>query len=360
MSDIAQLEQQISADLAAAQDEAALEAVRVAALGRNGSITALLKTLGTLPPEERKSKGPEINGLKDRVNAALAARRDAFKSAALAARLNSESVDVTLPVREAPFEIGRVHPISQVIDELTAIFADMGFAIAEGPDIETDDYNFTKLNFPPDHPARDMHDTFFFNPKPDGTRLLLRTHTSPVQVRTMLGQKPPIRVIIPGRTYRNDSDQTHTPMFHQVEGLVIDKGSHLGHLKWILEEFFKAFFEVDKVGMRFRPSFFPFTEPSLEVDLQYRRDKGEVRFGEGDQWMEILGCGMVHPNVLRNCGLDPDVYQGFAWGLGIDRIAMLKYGMPDLRAFFEADVRWLSHYGFRPLDFPTLAGGLSA
>jgi phenylalanyl-tRNA synthetase alpha chain len=360
MSDIAELEQQISADLAAAPDEAALEAVRVAALGRNGSITALLKTLGTLPPEERKSKGPEINGLKDRVNAALAARRDAFKGAALQARLNSESVDVTLPVREAPFEIGRVHPISQVIDELTAIFADMGFAIAEGPDIETDDYNFTKLNFPPDHPARDMHDTFFFNPKPDGTRLLLRTHTSPVQVRTMLGQKPPIRVIIPGRTYRNDSDQTHTPMFHQVEGLVIDKGSHLGHLKWILEEFFKAFFEVDKVGMRFRPSFFPFTEPSLEVDLQYRRDKGEIRFGEGDEWMEILGCGMVHPNVLRNCGLDPDEYQGFAWGLGIDRIAMLKYGMPDLRAFFEADVRWLSHYGFRPLDFPTLAGGLSS
>jgi len=360
MADIAQLEQQIGAELAAANDETALEAVRVAALGRNGSITALLKTLGTLPPEERKTKGPEINGLKDRVNAALAARRDSFKSAALTARLNSESVDVTLPVREAPFEIGRVHPITQVTDELTAIFADMGFAIAEGPDIETDDYNFTKLNFPPDHPARDMHDTFFFNPKPDGSRLLLRTHTSPVQVRTMLAQKPPIRVIIPGRTYRCDSDQTHTPMFHQVEGLVIDKGSHLGHLKWILEEFFKAFFEVDKVGMRFRPSFFPFTEPSLEVDIQCRRDKGEVRFGEGNDWMEILGCGMVHPNVLKNCGLDPDEYQGFAWGLGIDRIAMLKYGMPDLRAFFEADVRWLSHYGFRPLDFATLAGGLSA
>ena len=204
-----------------------------------------------------------------------------------------------------------------------------------------------------------MHDTFFFNPKPDGSRLLLRTHTSPVQIRTMLTQKPPIRVIIPGRTYRVDSDQTHTPMFHQVEGLVIDKGSHLGHLKWILEEFFKAFFEVDQVTMRFRPSFFPFTEPSLEVDIQCRRDKGEVRFGEGEDWLEILGCGMVHPNVLRNCGLDPEEYQGFAWGLGIDRIAMLKYGMPDLRAFFEADVRWLSHYGFRPLDFPTLAGGLS-
>ena len=359
MTDTAQLEQQILADVAAAGDDAALETARVAALGKNGSLTALLKTLGTLPPEERKTQGPLINGLKDRVNSALAARREALKDAALEARLNTESVDVTLPVREAPAEVGRVHPITQVTDEMTAIFADMGFAVAEGPDIETNDYNFTKLNFPEDHPARDMHDTFFFNPKPDGTRLLLRTHTSPVQVRTMLSQKPPIRVIIPGRTYRRDSDQTHTPMFHQVEGLVIDKGSHLGHLKWILEEFFKAFFEVDRVGMRFRPSFFPFTEPSLEVDLQYRRDKGEVRFGEGDQWMEILGCGMVHPNVLKNCGLDPDEYQGFAWGMGIDRLAMLKYGMPDLRAFFEADVRWLSHYGFRPLDFPTLAGGLS-
>ena len=360
MTDLAQLENEILADVAAAADDAALEAVRIAALGKNGTITALLKMLGALPPEQRKSQGPLINGMKDRVNAALAERRDAFKAAALEARLNTESVDVTLPVRETPAEIGRVHPITQVTDELTAIFADMGFAVAEGPDIETDDYNFTRLNFPEEHPARAMHDTFFFNPKPDGTRLLLRTHTSPVQVRTMLNQKPPIRVIIPGRTYRCDSDQTHTPMFHQVEGLVIDKGSHLGHMKWILEEFFKAFFEVDRVGMRFRPSFFPFTEPSLEVDIQYRRDKGEIRFGEGDDWMEILGCGMVHPNVLRNCGLDPDEYQGFAWGMGIDRIAMLKYGMPDLRAFFEADVRWLSHYGFRPLDWPTLAGGLSS
>jgi phenylalanyl-tRNA synthetase alpha chain len=360
MTDLAQLENEILADIAAAGDDAALEAVRVAALGKAGTITALLKTLGALPPEQRKSQGPLVNGMKDRVNAALADRREAFKAAALEARLNTESVDVTLPVREAPAEIGRVHAITQVIDELTAIFADMGFAVAEGPDIETDDYNFTKLNFPEEHPARAMHDTFFFNPKPDGTRLLLRTHTSPVQVRTMLAQKPPIRVIIPGRTYRCDSDQTHTPMFHQVEGLVIDKGSHLGHMKWILEEFFKAFFEVDRVGMRFRPSFFPFTEPSLEVDIQYRRDKGEIRFGEGEDWMEILGCGMVHPNVLRNCGLDPDENQGFAWGMGIDRIAMLKYGMPDLRAFFEADMRWLSHYGFRPLDWPTLAGGLSS
>src|SRR6201987_3811770 len=359
MTDLAQLENEILAEMTAASDDAALEAVRVAALGKSGTITALLKTLGALPPDQRKSQGPLINGMKDRVNTALAERREAFKAAALEARLNTESVAVTPPGREAPAEIGRVHPITQVVDELTAIFADMGFAVAEGPDIETDDYNFTKLNFPEEHPARDMHDTFYFNPKPDGSRLVLRTHTSPVQIRTIVARKPPIRVIIPGRTYRSDSDQTHTPMFHQLEGLVIDKGSHLGHLKWILEEFCKAFFEVDSVKMRFRPSFFPFTEPSLEVDIQCRRDKGEIRFGEGDDWLEILGCGMVHPNVLRNCGLDPDEYQGFAWGLGIDRIAMLKYGMPDLRPFFEADVRWLVPFGFPPRQFPTLAGGLS-
>jgi phenylalanyl-tRNA synthetase alpha chain len=359
MADTAQLEMDLLAGVAAASDEAALESLRVAALGKSGSITALLKTLGAMTPDERKVQGPAINGLKDKVNAAIAERKSALGDAALDARLNTETVDVTLPLRDAPAELGRVHPITQVTDELTAIFADMGFAVAEGPDIETDDYNFTKLNFPEGHPAREMHDTFYFPPKPDGSRLLLRTHTSPVQVRTMLSQKPPIRVIIPGRTYRSDSDQTHTPMFHQVEGLVIDKGSHLGHLKWILEEFCKAFFEVDTVKMRFRPSFFPFTEPSLEVDIQCKRDKGEIRFGEGEDWLEILGCGMVHPNVLKNCGLDPKEYQGFAWGMGIDRIAMLKYGMPDLRPFFEADVRWLSHYGFRPLDFPTLAGGLS-
>src|SRR6202795_3491209 len=281
MTDIAQLEKELLAAIASAKDETALEAVRVAALGKSGSVSALLKTLGSMTPDERKRHGPAINGVKDRVTAAITAAKDALGAAALDARLNTETVDVTLPVRETPAEAGRVHPITQVTDELTAIFADMGLAVAEGPDIETNDYNFTKLNFPEDHPARDMHDTFFFNPKPDGTRLLLRTHTSPVQVRTMLSQKPPIRVIIPGRTYRRDSDQTHTPMFHQVEGLVIDKGSHLGHLKWILEEFFKAFFEVDRVGMRFRPSFFPFTEPSLEVDIQCRRDKGEGPFGEG-------------------------------------------------------------------------------
>ncbi len=367
MSDIVQLEQQILGEISAAGDEAALEAVRVAALGKSGSVSALLRTLGTMTPDERKQQGVLINGLKDRVTEALGARREVLKRAALDQRLNTETIDVTLPVREPPAELGRIHPISQVIDELTAIFADLGFAVAEGPDIETDDLNFTKLNIPEGHPAREMHDTFFFHPKPDsrsepgagGSRLLLRTHTSPVQIRTMMSQKPPIRVIIPGRTYRVDSDQTHTPMFHQVEGLVVDKSSHLGHLKWILEEFLKAFFEVDQVKMRFRPSFFPFTEPSLEVDVQCRFEKNEVRIGEGDRWLEILGCGMVHPNVLKNCGLDPDIYQGFAWGMGIDRIAMLKYGMPDLRPFFEADIRWLSHYGFRPLDLPTLAGGLS-
>src|SRR6478736_5664979 len=285
MSNIETLEQEILASVASAKDEAALEAVRIAALGKSGSVSALLKTLGTITPDERKVQGPAINGLKDRITVAIVAAKDKLAAAALDARLNIETVDVTLPVREAPAESGRVHPISQVTDELTAIFADMGFAVAEGPDIETDDYNFTKLNFPEGHPAREMHDTFYFPPKADprsepgagGSRLLLRTHTSPVQVRTMLSQKPPIRVIIPGRTYRSDSDQTHTPMFHQVEGLVIDKNAHLGHLKWILEEFCKAFFEVDQVKMRFRPSFFPFTEPSLEVDIQCKRDKGEIR-----------------------------------------------------------------------------------
>jgi phenylalanyl-tRNA synthetase alpha chain len=359
MTDLNKLEADTLAAIGAAKDEAALEAVRVGALGKKGAISGLLKTLGSMSPEERKTKGAQINALKDKANEAIAAKRTALKHTAMSAQLAADTVDVTLPVRTPSAVRGRIHPVSQVVDEITAIFADMGFAVAEGPDIETDFYNFTALNFPAGHPAREMHDTFFFNPKPDGERLLLRTHTSPVQIRTMQTQKPPIKVIIPGRTYRCDSDQTHTPMFHQVEGLVIDKSSHLGHLKWILAEFCKAFFEVDDVKMRFRPSFFPFTEPSMEVDIQCDRSGGEVRFGEGNDWLEILGCGMVHPNVFRNCGLDPDEYQGFAWGMGIDRVAMLKYGMPDLRAFFEADVRWLKHYGFRPLDFPTLAGGLS-
>ena len=360
MTDLSTLEQTILGQIAGAGDETALEAVRVAALGKKGSISALLAMLGKMSPEERKTQGAAINLAKDRVTQALAARREILKSAALDARLATETIDVTLPVREAPAEAGRIHPLSQVFEEVNTIFADMGFSIAEGPDIETDDYNFTRLNFPEGHPAREMHDTFFFPAKQDGSRMLLRTHTSPVQVRTMLAEKPPIRVICPGRTYRIDSDATHTPQFHQVEGLVIDKGSHLGHLKWILHEFCKAFFEVDHINMRFRPSFFPFTEPSLEADIQCRRDKGEIRFGEGEDWLEILGCGMVHPNVLRACGIDPDLYQGFAWGMGIDRIAMLKYGMHDLRQMFEGDVRWLSHYGFKPLDVPTLVGGLSS
>jgi phenylalanyl-tRNA synthetase alpha chain len=360
LDDIAALEQELAARIAAAPDEPALEAARVAALGKKGAISERLKGLGAMSPAERQTMGPALNGLKDRVTEAIAARRMALKDADLARRLVEERVDVTLPLRPSPLETGRIHPVSQVIDEITAIFGDLGFSVAEGPDIESDYYNFTALNFPEGHPAREMHDTFFFNPKPDGSRMLLRTHTSPVQIRTMEKSKPPIRVVIPGRTYRYDSDQTHTPMFHQVEGLVIDEEAHLGHLKWVLEEFCKAFFEVDRVKMRFRPSFFPFTEPSMEVDIGCKRQGNEIRFGEGDDWLEILGCGMVHPNVIRNGGHDPDKVQGFAWGMGIDRIAMLKYGMPDLRAFFDADVRWLAHYGFRPLDLPTLYGGLTS
>jgi phenylalanyl-tRNA synthetase alpha chain len=359
--DLARLEAAVMADITAAGDEAALETVRVAALGKKGSVSELLKTLGTMTPEARQVKGPAINGLKNRVGEALAIRKAELREAAIAARLAAETVDVTLPIRQSPAERGRIHPISQVIDEITAIFGDLGFSIAEGPDIETDHYNFTALNFPQGHPAREMHDTFFFQPDADGERKVLRTHTSPVQIRTMEAQKPPIRIVIPGKTYRQDSDATHSPMFHQVEGLVIDKSANIANMKWVLEEFCKAFFEVPSVKMRFRPSFFPFTEPSLEVDIQCDRSRpGEVRFGEGSDWMEILGCGMVHPNVLRAGGLDPDEYQGFAWGMGIDRIAMLKYGMPDLRPFFDADVRWLAHYGFRPLDMPTLFGGLSS
>jgi phenylalanyl-tRNA synthetase alpha chain len=360
MSDLDRLESDLLAAIDGAADEATLESVRVAALGKKGRVSELLKGLGAMSPDERRTAGPAINGLKDRLTEALSRRRTLLIEGALDARLAADTLDVTLPVRPSGIEAGCIHPVSQVIDEITAIYADLGFAIAEGPDIEDDEHNFTALNFPVGHPAREMHDTFFFRPDANGERKLLRTHTSPVQIRTMRSQQPPIRVIIPGRTYRCDSDQTHTPMFHQVEGLLIDRTAHLGNLKWIHEEFCKAFFEVPKVEMRFRPSFFPFTEPSVEVDIRCRRQGNEIRFGEGDDWLEILGCGMVHPNVLRNCGLDPDEWQGFAWGMGIDRIAMLKYGMPDLRAFFEADVRWLTHYGFRPLDLPSLVGGLTA
>lgn len=370
---ISTLRTELSDAIAAADTEAALDAVRVSALGKKGSVSALLATLGSMAPEDRKSAGPAINGLKTEIGGLIDARSVDLKKAALDARLKAETVDVTLPLQPAPTARGRIHPISQTIDEITAIFSDMGFSIAEGPDIETDYYNFTALNFPEGHPAREMHDTFFMKTGADGVKKVLRTHTSPVQVRVMqkTNEKPaasyltppidpPIRVVMPGRTYRNDSDQTHTPMFHQVEGLVIDKSSHIGQLRWVLEEFLKAFFEVPNVTLRFRPSFFPFTEPSMEVDVQCDRSGNEVKIGEGSDWLEILGCGMVHPNVIRSAGLDPDIYQGFAWGMGIDRIAMLKYGMPDLRAFFDADQRWLDHYGFRPLDLPTLFGGLSS
>lgn len=354
------LETDVLAAVSAASDETALEAVRVAALGKKGSVSEQMKTLGSMDPETRKTVGPALNQLRDRVATALAERKAALADAALDKRLAAERLDVSLPVRESGLETGRIHPVSQVTDELVAIFSAMGFSVAEGPDIETDELNFTKLNFPVGHPAREMHDTFFLPAKEDGERLLLRTHTSPVQIRAMEATKPPLRVIAPGRTYRFDMDQTHTPMFHQLEGLVIDRSTHMGHLKWTLQAFLKAFFEVPSVELRLRPSFFPFTEPSMEVDIRCRRLPNEIRIGEGDDWMEILGCGMVHPNVLRNVGLDPDEQQGFAFGVGIDRLAMLKYGMPDLRDLFAADARWLAHYGFRPLDFPSLAGGLSS
>jgi phenylalanyl-tRNA synthetase alpha chain len=352
--DLGAIETQLLADIAAAKGLQAIEDVRVAALGKKGRISALLATLGKMPAEERKPFGAAVNAVKERVTSALEARKAELAGAALTERLAREQADVTLPVRLGPVAEGRIHPVSQVWDEITEVFGDMGFAVAEGPDIESDDYNFTRLNIPEWHPARQEHDTFYMRPKLDGSRMVLRTHTSPVQIRTMLAQKPPIRIIVPGRVYRCDSDQTHTPMFHQIEGLVIDETTHLGHLKWCLEEFAKAFFEVDEVRMRFRASHFPFTEPSMEVDV------GAEAIGRPGQWLEILGSGMVHPNVIRNCGLDPDRYQGFAFGMGLDRIAMLKYGIPDLRQMFAADLRWLRHYGFSVLDVPTLAGGLSA
>jgi len=368
MSDkITELKTHWLAAVAEAASEDALEQVRVDALGKKGAISQEMKSLGGMSAEERQTMGPALNALKNDVADAIKAKATELKDAAIDARLAEEKIDITLPLRASPSDAGRIHPLSQVTDELTAIFADMGFSIAEGPDVETDYYNFTALNFPEGHPAREMHDTFFFNEDENGDRLVLRTHTSPVQVRTMEAMKgetsaenKPIRIIIPGKTYRCDSDATHSPMFHQVEGLVVDKEVTIAHLRWTLEEFCKSFFEVEDINMRFRPSFFPFTEPSMEVDIQCDRSGSEVKFGQGNDWMEILGCGMVHPNVLRNSGYDPDEWQGFAWGIGIDRIAMLKYGMPDLRAFFDGDQKWLSHYGFRPLDMPTLFSGLSS
>ena len=358
------LESEIIAAIDAAQDARALEDVRVAALGKKGSVSALLKTLGGMSNDERQVNGPLFNALRDKLTDAIQAKKAALDSAALNARLSEETLDMTLPIApDAQFQ-GRIHPVSQAMEEINAIFADMGFDVAEGPDIESQFYNFTALNIPDAHPARQMHDTFYMQAEEDGEALLLRTHTSPVQVRTMQdGQKdksgPPFRFIAPGRTYRCDSDQTHTPMFHQVEGLVVDATTHMGHLKHTLEAFLAAFFEVENIAIRFRPSYFPFTEPSMEIDMQCYRDGNKLVVGEGNDWMEIGGSGMVNPHVLRHAGIDAEKYQGFAFGMGIDRLAMLKYGAPDLRSFFEADLRWLKHYGFVPIDVPGLAAGLS-
>ena len=357
MQDLDKIRAEALAAVAAAGTPEQLDAARVAALGKKGTISGLMKTLGAMGPDERKAAGATLNAVRDEVAAALDAAKALLDGAALDARLARERIDVTLPAR--PEAQGRIHPISQTIEEITAIFAQMGFVVAEGPDIEDDFHNFTALNIPLEHPARQMHDTFYFGERPEGGRHLLRTHTSPVQIRTMLSGKPPIRVLVPGRTYRCDSDMTHTPMFHQVEGLVIDETTHMGHLKGCLIEFVRAFFEVDDVPVRFRPSFFPFTEPSAEVDIGCSREGGELKIGPGAGWLEILGCGMVHPNVLKNCGIDPDRYQGFAFGMGVERVAMLKYGIPDLRTFFDSDLRWLRHYGFSALDIPTLSGGLT-
>ena len=357
--DLDDLRQHLLAAIDASPALEALETCRVHALGKQGVVTQLLKTLGGMSADERQVEGPRIHGLREAVAGALTSRKTALEKVALDTRLAAERLDMTLPVDLPP--AGSVHPVSQVMDELAEIFADLGFAVASGPEIEEDWHNFTALNIPETHPARAMHDTFYAE-RTDGTgeRRVLRTHTSPVQIRTMLQQKPPIRIIAPGRVYRSDWDATHTPMFHQIEGLVIDRGITLGHLKWTLETFLKAFFERDDIVLRLRPSYFPFTEPSAEVDVGWSMQKGRRVLGGSEGWMELLGSGMVHPRVLTNVGLDPDEWQGFAFGVGVDRLAMLKYGMDDLRPFFEGDGRWMRHYGFSAHDVPTLSGGVGA
>ena len=345
--------------IAAAATLQDLESVRVALLGKQGEVTAKLKSLGSMDPDTRAAEAPKIHALRERVSDALADRKAALENAELDKRLATEKLDLSLPARESVS--GTVHPVSQVMDELAEIFADLGFSVAEGPEIETQWYNFTALNMPENHPARAMQDTFYLEAQSPGDEpYVLRTHTSPVQIRAGEKLGAPLYVIAPGRVYRSDSDATHTPMFHQVEGLVIDKAITLGHLKWTLETFLKAFFERDDVVLRMRPSYFPFTEPSAEVDVGWSMEKGRRVVGGMEGWMEVLGSGMVHPRVIANCGLDPDKWQGFAFGCGIDRLAMLKYGMDDLRAFFDGDIRWLKHYGFRALDVPTLSGGVGA
>lgn len=344
-------------EIAGATDEAALERLRVAALGKKGEVALRMRELGGMTPEERQVAGPALNALKDEINAAIAAKKAALEDAALDARLKEEWLDVTLPARQRPH--GSIHPVSQATEEVTAVLADMGFSVAEGPQIEGDWYNFDALNIPDHHPARTEMDTFYMARAEGDNRPphVLRTHTSPVQIRAMQERGAPIRIICPGRVYRADYDQTHTPMFHQVEGLAIDRDISMANLKWVLEEFFSAFFGTT-VKTRFRASHFPFTEPSAEVDIQCSWEGGTVKVGEGEGWLEVLGSGMVHPKVLEAGGIDPSKWQGFAFGIGIDRLAMLKYGIPDLRAFFDSDLRWLRHYGFAPLDVPTLHGGL--
>ncbi len=355
--DIDRLQDQVLEEIGSAGALDVLEQIRVAELGKKGRITALTKSLGALAPEARREAGQRYNLLKQAIAEAIANRRETLEVSALDAQLLKETVDVTLPIR--PEALGRLHPVSQVTEELIAIFGEMGFRVAEGPDVEDDFNNFSALNIPPEHPARQMQDTFYLEAEKDGVPLVLRTHTSPVQIRTMMEGPPPYRIIAPGRTYRCDYDLTHTPMFHQVEGLLIDRRTHMGHLKGCLIDFVRTFFERDDIPVRFRPSYFPFTEPSAEMDIGCKRTADELIIGEGDDWLEILGCGMVHPNVLRAVGVDPEVWQGFAFGMGIDRIAMLKYGIPDLRTFFEGDLRWAGHYGFGAIDVPTTYGGLS-
>ena len=351
------LAERFEQEIAAAANLAALDAVRVAALGKAGEVTQLLKSLGQMDAETRTAEAPKIHALREAVTSAIAVKKEALETAELDRRLATERLDLSLPTRENG--AGSIHPVSQVMDELAEIFADLGFAVAEGPEIEDDWHNFTALNIPETHPARAMHDTFYVAGEHERP-MVLRTHTSPVQIRTMQTTPPPIRVIAPGRVYRSDSDATHTPMFHQIEGLVIDKRIHMGHLKWTLETFLKAFFERDDIVLRMRPSYFPFTEPSAEVDVGWSMEKGRRVVGGSQGWMEVLGSGMVHPRVIAACGLDPGEWQGFAFGTGVDRLAMLKYGMDDLRAFFDGDLRWMKHYGFRFLDVPTLSGGVGA
>ena len=337
-----------------AADLGELEQVRISSLGKKGQITALMKNLNNLDPEKRKAAGKELNILKQAITKAIENRKTDLENIGLESRLAEEKIDITLPIR--PEENGTIHPISQTTDELISIFGEMGFVVAEGPSIEEDWYNFTALNIPIDHPARQEHDTFYVNAEKQGQRMVLRTHTSPVQIRTMQSQKPPIRIIVPGRTYRCDHDATHSPMFHQIEGLVIDEATHMGHLKGCLIEACRTFFAMEELPVRFRPSYFPFTEPSAEVDIGCTFKHGSLKIGEGDDWLEVLGSGMVNPKVLENCGIDSNKYQGFAFGMGIERMAMLKYGIPDLRTFYESDLRWLKHYGFQPLDIPSLVG----